>query len=119
MLAVVLALAGVTLTASPDAGQDKYQPEVALAAEQRLAQAGEVLGAAWMCRGIDRTRLRAAMRKVEAMIDKGVDDNQQYYAARHILDKGIDKGKSAIGKHETDCRRADAALGDLEKQLGP
>ncbi len=119
MMAIVLALAGVTLIASPDAGEDKYMPEVAAAAERRLAQAGEVLGAAWMCREIDRTRLHAAMRKVEAMIDKGVDDNQQYYAARNILDKGIDKGKRAIGKRETDCRRADGALGDLEKELGP
>jgi hypothetical protein len=119
MVAILLALAGVTLIASPDGGADKYRPDEAAAAEQRLAQAGEVLGAAWMCREIDRTRLRAAMRKVEAMIDKGVDDNQQYYAARNILDKGIDKGKSAIGKRQTDCRRADTALGDLEKQLGP
>lgn len=119
MIAIVLALAGATLTASPDAAQDKYRPEVATEAEQRLAQAGEVLGAAWMCRAIDRTRLHVAMHKVEAMIDKGVDDNRQYYAARNILDKSIDKGKNAIGKRETDCRRADAALGNLEKQLGP
>ncbi len=114
MIVIVLALAGATLIAAPDSGSDKYHPDAAGAAQQRLAQAGEVLGAAWMCPAIDRTRLQAAMRKVEAMIDRGVDDNKQYYAAHNILDKGIDRGK-----HESDCRRAEAALGDLEKQLGP
>ncbi len=111
MIAVVLALAGATLVAAADDGPDKER--AAAAAEQRLEQAGEALGAAWMCPQIDRARLHEVMHKVEAMIDHGVDDNRQYYAAHNILDKGIDKGK-----HEGDCRRAEAALGDLEKELG-
>jgi hypothetical protein len=114
MIVIVLALAGVTLIAAPDSGQDKDRAEAAAAAEQRLEHAGEVLGAAWMCPQIDRTRLHTVMQRVEAMIDHGVGDNRQYYAAHNILDKGIDKGK-----HESDCRRAGTALGDLEKELGP
>jgi hypothetical protein len=114
MIAVVLALLGATLIAAPDSDRDKDRTEAAGAAEQRLAQAGETLGAAWMCPQIERGRLHAVMHKVEAMIDHGVDDNRQYYAAHNILDKGIDKGK-----HESDCRRAEAALEDLEKELGP
>jgi len=112
MIAIVLALAGATLIA--DAGPYKDRAEAAGAAEQRLAQVGEVLGAAWMCPEIDRARLHAVMHKVEAMIDRGVDDNKQYYAAHNILDKAIDKGK-----HESDCRRAETALGDIERELPP
>lgn len=113
MFAIVLTLAAAALTAATSGTAEKYTPETAHAAEQRLAQAGETLGAAWVCPEIDRQRLRAAMRKVEAMIDKGVDDNRQYYTAHNILDKGIEKGK-----RERDCRQAETALGDLEQQLG-
>lgn len=119
MLAAFLALAGATLIALPVADSGKYSPQAASAAEARLGAAGEVLGAASMCKEIRRDRLRADMDKVDAMIDKGVDDNQQYYAARNILDKAIDKGKRAIGRRETTCRHAKAALTELEKELGP
>jgi hypothetical protein len=119
MFAVVVALAGVTLVASPGDDQQKYTPQTVTEAEQRLATAGQVLGAASMCKDIDRARVKAAVTKVEAMIDKGVDDNRQYYASKNIFDKGLDKGKSAIKHHETDCRHATEDLVDLEKVLGP
>jgi len=52
------------------------------------------------------------------LIDKGVDNNRQYYASKTIFDKGLDKGKSAIKQHETDCRRTGEELTDLERLLG-
>ena len=42
----------------------------------------------------------------QALIDKGVDDNRQYYASKNIFAAGLDKGKNAVKRHETDCRRA-------------
>jgi hypothetical protein len=116
---MVVALAGVTLIASPGDGQEKYAPETVVGAEQRLAAAGQVLGAASMCKDIDRARVKAAVTKVEAMIDKGVDNNTQYYASKNIFDRGLDKGKNAVKHHETDCRHATDDLTDLEKLLGP
>ncbi len=101
MFHLVLMLAASAPIAAADTG-GKYTPEAAAAAEQRLAVAGEVLGAASQCKEVDAARLKAAMRKVEAMIDKGVDDNRQYYAARNILSKGVDKGRKAIRDRETD-----------------
>jgi hypothetical protein len=52
-LAFALMLA-VTPVAAADDDQDKYAPETVLAAEQRLSSAGETLGAASMCKDIDR-----------------------------------------------------------------
>jgi len=118
MLPAVLALAGFTLIASPGNDQEKYTPETVTGAEQRLAAAGQVLGAASMCKQIDRARVAAAVHKVEALIDKGVDNNRQYYASKTIFDKGLDKGRSAIKQHETDCRRTGEKLTDLERLLG-
>jgi hypothetical protein len=117
--AVVVALTGVTLIASPGDDQEKYLPQTVVGAEQRLAAAGQTLGAASMCKDIDRARVKAAVLKVEALIDKGVDDNRQYYASKNIFATGLDKGKNAVKRHETDCRRANEELTDMEKQLGP
>jgi hypothetical protein len=117
MVSLVLAL---TLTlADASADNPKYAPPTVAGAEARLDHAGSVLGAASLCPEIDRERVRAAATKMNALIDKGVDNNNQYYAARNIFEKGIDKGKAGIRNHESDCSRAATDLGDLEKELGP
>jgi hypothetical protein len=97
--------------------QEKYAPETVVAAEQRLSSAGQTLGAASMCKDIDRNRIRAAILKVYDLIDKGVDNNRQYYAGKNIFAKGIDEGKAAIKRSRTDCRRAKSDLATLEEQL--
>jgi hypothetical protein len=117
---VVLALAltlGVTPVVAAD-DQEKYAPKTVVAAERRLAAAGETLGAASMCTAIDRDRLRADILKINDMIDKGVDDNRQYYASKNIFAKGMGRGKDAIKRGRTDCRRAESDLTALEAQLG-
>jgi hypothetical protein len=107
-----------TPVAAAENDQDKYAPATVVAAEQRLSSAGETLGAASMCKDIDRNRIRVAMLKVNDLIDKGVDNNQQYYAGKNIFAKGMDEGKDAIKRGRTDCRRADSDLSTLEEQLG-
>ena len=116
-LALALMLA-VTPVAAADDDQDKYAPETVVAAERHLSSAGETLGAASMCKDIDRARIRAATLKVNELIDKGVDNNRQYYAGKNIFAKGIDEGKNAIKRGRTDCRRAESDLTTLEEQLG-
>jgi hypothetical protein len=115
MTPLVLTLFGITLIASPD----KYAPQAVTQAEQSLRDAGETLGAASMCKEIDRKRISVLRLKVDALIDQGVDDNRQYYAARNILSKAIDDGKEAIRRRKIDCQRADGDLSNLEKKLGP
>ena len=114
-LALMLA---VTPVAVADDEEDKYAPETVAAAEQRLSSAGATLGAASMCKDIDRNRVRVAILKVNELIDKGVDNNRQYYAGKNIFAKGIDEGKDAIKRGRTDCRRAESDLTTLEAQLG-
>ena len=116
-LALALMLA-VTPVAAADDDEDKYAPQTVAAAERRLSSAGETLGAASMCKDIDRDRIRAAILKVNELIDKGVDNNRQYYAGKNIFAKGMDEGKDAIKRGRTDCRRAESDLTTLEKQLG-
>jgi hypothetical protein len=116
-LALALMLA-VTPVAAADDDQDKYAPESVAAAERRLSSAGETLGAASMCKDIDRNRIRAAILKVNELIDKGVDNNRQYYAGKNIFAKGIDEGKDAIKRGRADCRRAESDLTSLEGELG-
>jgi hypothetical protein len=116
-LPLVLALA-VTPVAAAGGDEGKYAPETVLAAEQRLSSAGETLGAASMCKDIDRDRVRAAMLKVNELIDRGVDNNRQYYAGKNIFAKGMAEGKDAIKRRRTDCRRAESDLTTLEEQLG-
>jgi hypothetical protein len=111
-------LFAVTPVAAADDDQDKYAPETVAAAERRLSSAGETLGAASMCKDIDRERIRAAILKVNELIDKGVDNNRQYYAGKNIFAKGVDEGKDAIKRGRTDCRRAESDLTSLEEQLG-
>lgn len=112
----------LTLTVAPvaaaDNDQDKYAPKTVVAAEKRLSSAGETLGAASMCKDIDRDRIRAAILKVDDLIDKGVDNNRQYYASKNIFAKAMDNGKDAIKRGRTDCRRAESDLTTLEEQLG-
>ncbi|HUH84977.1 MAG TPA: hypothetical protein VLX85_10210 [Stellaceae bacterium] len=117
MVSLVLVLSLTLADASAD--NPKYAPPAVAAAQARLERAGSVLGAASLCPEIDRERLRAAADKMTALIDKGVDDNSQYYAAHNIFDKGIDSGKAGIRTHANDCRRAAADLSALEKELGP
>ena len=114
-LALMLA---VTPVAAADDDQDKYAPETVAAAERRLSSAGETLGAASMCKDIDRDRIRAAILKVNEYIDKGVDNNRQYYAGKNIFAKGMEEGKEAVKRGRTDCRRAESDLSTLEEQLG-
>jgi hypothetical protein len=83
-----------------------------------VSSAGETLGAASMCKDIDRDRIRAAILKVNDLIDKGVDDNRQYYASKNIFAKGMDEGKDANKRGRTDCRRTESDLTALEEQLG-
>jgi hypothetical protein len=116
-LPLALTLA-VTPVAAADSDQDKYAPQTVVAAERRPSSAGETLGAASMCKDIDRDRIRAAILKVKDLIDKGVDNNRQYYASKNIFAKGIDHGKDAIKRGRTDCRRAESDLTALEEQLG-
>ena len=116
-LALALMLA-VTPVAAADDDQDKYAPETVAAAERRLSSAGETLGAASTCKDINRNRIRAAILKVNAYIDKGVDNNRQYYAGKNIFAKGIDEGKDSIKRGRTDCQRAESDLTSLEEQLG-
>ena len=116
-LALALLLA-VTPVAAADDDQDKYAPQTVAAAERRLSSAGETLGAASMCKDIDRDRIRVAILKVNELIDKGVDNNRQYYAGKNIFAKGMDEGKDAIKRGRTDCRRAESDLATLEEQLG-
>jgi len=118
MFVVVLALAGAMLAAAPGTASDKYEPQAVVGAEKSLAEAGKVLGAASACNDIDRARVRTAILKLESLIDKGVDDNRQYYAAKNILAKGLDEGKAAIKKRETNCQRAAEDLSALEQRLG-
>jgi len=113
VLAVMLA---VTTAAAAD--QDKYAPETVAAAERSLSTAGETLGAASMCKDIDRNRIRVAIAKVNELIDRGVDNNRQYYAGKNIFAKGMDEGKDAIKRGRTNCRRAENDLATLEEQLG-
>ena len=101
-----------------DNDADKYAPKTVVAAERRLSSAGETLGAASMCKDIDRDRIRAAILKVNAYIDKGVDNNRQYYAGKNIFAKGMEEGKEAVKRGRTDCRRAESDLTTLEEQLG-
>lgn len=117
MVSLVLAL-GLTLAAA-SGDNPKYAPPAVAAAEARLDHAGSVLGAASLCPEIDRERLRAAAKKMNALIDKGVDSNNQYYAAHNIFEKGVNKGKAGIRDHESDCSRAAADFNALEKELGP
>lgn len=117
MVSLLFALSLTLADASADT--PKYAPPAVAAAEARLDHAGSVLGAASLCPDIDRDRLRAAADKMTALIDKGVDDNSQYYAAHNIFAKGVDKGKAGIRSHDNDCRRAAADLSELEKELGP
>ena len=119
MFPVALASMGATLIASPERDPEKYAPPAVVEAEERLATAGQVLGAASMCKEVSRARLKIAMLKIQALIDKGVDDNRQYYAAQNIFSKGVDKGKGSVKKGETDCEHANAELTNLEKVLGP
>ena len=98
--------------------QEKYAPETVVAAEQRLSSAGQTLGAASMCKDIDRNRIRVAIQKVDDLIDRGVDNNRQYYAGKNIFAKGMDEGKDAIKQGRTDCRHAKSDLATLEEQLG-
>jgi hypothetical protein len=93
-LALALMLA-VTPVAAADDDQDKYAPETVAAAERRLSSAGETLGAASLCKDIDRNRIRAAILKINELIDKGVDNNRQYYAGKNIFAKGIDTRNEA------------------------
>jgi hypothetical protein len=116
-LALALLLA-VTPVAAADDDQDKYAPQTVAAAERRLSSAGETLGAASMCKDIDRNRVRVAIGRVNELIDKGVDNNRQYYAGKNIFAKGMDEGKNAIKHGRTDCRRAESELTTLEEQLG-
>jgi hypothetical protein len=116
-LALALMLAATPVAAADD-DQDKYAPESVAAAERRLSSAGETLGAASMCKDIDRNRIRAAILKVNELIDKGVDNNRQYYAGKNIFAKGIDEGKDAIKRGRADCRRAESDLTSLEGELG-
>ena len=115
ILALMLA---VTPVAAADEGQDKYAPQNVVAAERRLSSAGETLGAASMCKDIDRDRIRAAILKVNELIDRGVDNNRQYYAGKNIFAKGMDEGKDDIKRGRTDCQRAESDLTTLEEQLG-
>jgi hypothetical protein len=117
MVSLVLALTLTLADATVD--NPKYAPPTVAGAEARLDHAGSVLGAASLCPEIDRERLRVAAAKMNALIDKGVDNSNQYYAARNIFEKGIDKGKAGIRNHESDCSRAATGLSDLEKELGP
>jgi hypothetical protein len=71
-----------------------------------------------MCKDIDRARIRAATLTVNELIDKGVDNNRQYYAGKNIFAKGMDEGKDAIKRGRTDCRRAESDLTSLEGELG-
>jgi hypothetical protein len=114
-----LAIALVILAASPDAGQGKYAPNAVIAAEEQLKHAGFAIGAASLCPDIEGTRVRAAVLKIQQLIDKGVDDNQQYYAANNMFEKSIDKGRDAIRKRKTDCSHAAQDFGRVEKNLGP
>jgi hypothetical protein len=107
----------LTLAAASD-DNPKYAPPAVAAAQARLDHAGSVIGAASLCPQIERQRVREALAKMRALIKKGVD-NDQYYAAHRIFDKGIDKGKAAIRSRESDCSRAETDLGGLEKELGP
>jgi hypothetical protein len=115
ILALLLA---ATSAAAADEEEDKYAPQAVAAAERRLASAGETLGAASMCKDIDRDRIRVAILKVNDLIDRGVDNNRQYYAGKNIFAKGMDEGKEAIKRGRTECRRAESDLSTLEKQLG-
>ena len=119
MSPVVLVFVGVTLATSFNGNLDKNGPDAIAATEQLLATAGQVLGAASTCSQIDRVRVRAAMLRVEELIDKSAADNRQYYVAGNILSRGLDRGKRSIKQGETDCRRADVDLTDLERTLGP
>jgi hypothetical protein len=116
-LALALMLA-VTPVVAAESDQDKYAPQTVAAAERRLSSAGQTLGAASMCKDIDRARIRAATLKVNELIDRGVDNNRQYYAGKNIVAKGMDEGKDAIKRGHTDCRRAESDLTTLEEQLG-
>ena len=113
------AISLVILAASPDGGGGKYAPQAVAGAEDRLRTAGFAIGAASLCKGIEPDRLRAAAAKMQQLIDKGVDDNAQYYAANNIFAKAIDSGKSAIRKRDTDCAHATHDFRQLEKELGP
>ena len=116
---LVLALLVVVVPAvAAEKNEDKYAPGTILAAERRLSSAGETLGAASMCKDIDRDRIRAATLKVNELIDKGVDNNRQYYAGKNIFAKGMDEGKDAIKRGRSDGRRAESDLTKLEEQLG-
>jgi hypothetical protein len=115
--ALALLLAATPIAAAGN-DEDKYAPQTVATAERRLSSAGEALGAASMCKDIDRGRIRAAILKVNAYIDKGVDNNRQYYAGKSIFAKGMDEGKDAIKRGRTDCRRAESDLSTLEEQLG-
>ena len=115
---VLALMLGVTPVAAAGDDADKYAPQTVAAAERRLASAGETLGAASMCKDIDRERIRAAILKVNELIDKGVDNNRQYYAGKNIFAKGREEGKDAIKRGRTDCRRAESDLTSLEEQLG-
>ena len=117
MMFPLLLAFNLTLAAASDG--DKYAPSEVAAAQARLEHAGSVIGAASLCLQIDRERVREAARKMNALIDKGVDDNNQYYAAHRIFDKGLDKGKAAIRNRDSDCTRAESDLSGLEKELGP
>lgn len=71
-----------------------------------------------MCKDIDRDRIRIAILKVNELIDKGVDNNRQYYAGKNIFAKGMNEGKDAIKRGRTNCRRTESDLTMLEEQLG-
>jgi branched-chain amino acid transport system substrate-binding protein len=119
MSPVVLVFVGVTLAASFNSNFDKNDPDAIAATEHLLATSGQVLGAAATCSQIDRVRVRAAMLRVEELIDKSAADNRQYYVAGSILSRGIDSGRRSIKQGESDCRRADVDLTDLERTLVP
>jgi hypothetical protein len=117
MFPLLLAFPLILAAASGD--NPKYAPPAVAAAEARLDRAGSVIGAASACPEIERDRVSAALRKMRALIEQGVDNNNQYYAAHRIFDKALDKGKAAIRNRESDCGRAEADLSGLEKELGP
>jgi hypothetical protein len=114
---VILAVAGALLAGVPGSGTTTPPNEKLTDAESFSANAGRVLGAASECEDISDEQINKATSRIGDAIEHLISDDDELASAQEMFLQGITEGGEAIKSGSTDCRRAAAALAEMEHDL--
>ena len=106
---------GDVLGEQDDAVPDGAQQVELTDTELFSALAGNIVGAATLCRDIDKQRVTGAADQVEALVVATSADQQEQALSHALFVHTLGNGRQAVQSGEIDCGAVDASLTKLEQ----